>query len=432
MEEYHEVVNQLLNIPRYKKHTDQVGIARLLELLGNPQHQYKTIHIAGTNGKGSVSAYLQAIGIQKGYQMGMFTSPHLIDIRERFQINNTMISQEDFVSCAKEVFAAEQKLWEEKMSHCTFFEMILAIGLLYFQKANVDYAIIEAGMGGGSDSTNVLLPVISVITSIGLDHTAVLGETLLEIAREKAGILKPDIPAVVAKCDTSAEQEIAKYGERIGAKCHFTREYDVRILKNTTEGIDFLIKNRYDKEGCFSTTMCGLYQVDNAVTAIMAASVLWDMPYDTIAKGIENAKWPARMEKVQERFYVDGAHNHQAMISFVRTVAAYFHSQKKVLLYAVASDKDNAQMIEELAKLSFQEIIITELENTRKTSSAIVAQQFQRSYKAKQEIVPKLTICENMTAAIESALVSQKEDNYLFCVGSLYLAGAVKKYLSEN
>ena len=424
---YEQAVERLLAIPRYKKNTDQVGISRLLQLLGNPQETYKTIHIAGTNGKGSICAYLSCIGIQHNYRMGMFTSPHLVDIRERFQVNGELIAKADFLSCAKKVFAAEEQLIQQGMHPCTFFEMIFALGLVYFREAKVEYAIIEAGMGGRSDSTNVLQPQLSIIASVGLDHTAILGDTIEQIAYEKAGILKPNVTGIVSKCDAPVKEIIRAYGTEVGACCRFTDDYDIRILKNSPEGIDFLVKNRYDKEGLFHTSMCGLYQAENALTAIMAAESLWQLSFSEIADGIAKTRWAARMEEVASHYYIDGAHNHQAMEMFVKTVMEYFEKEDKVLLYAVASDKDNQQMIEELVKVPFQQIIITELDNTRKTDCHAVAKQFVECLADQHAEDVDIMVCSCIKEALEASFACQK-DRYVFCVGSLYLAGEVKAY----
>ena len=188
--EYEEVVSSILAIPRYKKKANLETVSYLLRLLHHPLAHVKVIHVAGTNGKGSVCAYLDSIGKAQGYSMGLFTSPHLLTIRERMRVGGEMISESDFVLCYKKVRQAEEQMLADGGVPATFFEVIFCMAAVYFAEKHVDYAIVEAGIGGRSDTTNIVHPVLSIITSVGLDHVAILGDTISQIAYEKAGVLK--------------------------------------------------------------------------------------------------------------------------------------------------------------------------------------------------------------------------------------------------
>lgn len=421
----------VLSIPRYKKKTNQIGIAHLLELLGHPEQTLKLIHVAGTNGKGSVCAYLEQIGRSRGFHMGLFTSPHLLDIRERFLLDGQMITKETFTRCFQRVGKAAKKLEQDGYPPATFFEVIFSMAMCYFAERKVDYVIVEAGMGGRSDTTNVITPVLSVIASIGLDHTAILGDTLAKIAYEKAGILKKGVPAVISRQPADIRDIICRYGEEIGADYHFTDEYGVRILKNTLQGIDFSINCEYDSKR-FHTNMCGSYQVENAVCAIMAARILWNLDFADMVIPIRDMFWAGRMEQVLPHFYVDGAHNPQAMKLFADSVQEYFGEYPKILLYAVANDKDDSKMIRELLRIGAHTIILTELSNARKTSCKDVYKMIKEQAEQCGAGEFKVYTIPDMALAIRQAINMQKKDDYILCVGSLYLVSAVKEQIAEN
>lgn len=428
--DYEEAVGELLAIPRYKKKIDQVEIAYLLGLLGHPEEQLQMLHVAGTNGKGSVCAYLEQIGRSQGYSMGLFTSPHLLDIRERFQVNGELISREDFVRYYERVKKAAGQMEQDGHLPATFFEVIFSMAVCYFAEKKVDYAIVEAGMGGRSDTTNVIHPVISVIVAIGLDHTAILGSTLAEIAYEKAGIMKPGVPVVVSRQSQEVREILCRTAKEIGAPCHFTDEYGVRILKNTPQGIDFSVDCEYDSKR-FHTGMCGNYQVENALTAIMAARVLWNLELSAMQVPIANMFWAGRMECVCPRCYVDGAHNPQAMQQFADTVLEYFKEVPKILLYAVASDKDDSGMLRELLRIGAHTMVVTELEGARKTSCDAVYELVKKQA-SELGVEIKVHVIADMRLAIEHVLGIQKKDEYVFCTGSLYLVSAVKERMKKD
>ena len=444
---YHQCVEEILAIPRYKKKTDQNAIAKLLEELENPQDSFQIIHVAGTNGKGSICATIEQIGRDLGYQIGLFTSPHLLDIRERFMVDHQLMSYKDFVACYETVKTAKERCYVAGQAPYTFFETIFAMGMLYFQWQNVAYAIVEAGMGGRSDTTNVVRPIATVIASVGLDHTAVLGETLEAIAREKAGIMKSGAVAVVARQDQSILPIFKDFSKSIGIDCHFVQEREVRILKNELEGIDFSVICEYDKKGqnasdssgflsenqidscVFHANLVGDYQVDNIIAALEVAIHIWSCNPKTLVDAVAKVHWPGRMERVAPKVYVDGAHNDHAIVGFVRNVKQYVSGKDLTILYAVANDKDDASMLQELLTLEPCELVITELNNSRKTDCAEVA-AIAKAIINQNGYQTKVVVSDgSIKEAVELARSYEKT---VFCVGSLYLVSDIKAYFGQS
>ena len=425
--EYEKAVQNLLNTPRYKKKADCKGIARLLGLLGRPHENFYIIHVAGTNGKGSVCEYLSRIGQHLGYAMGMFTSPHLTDIRERFQINNNLMGKEQFIKYYKKVKEAEQALREEGGLPATFFELVFAMAMCYFSDSGVDYAIVEAGIGGKSDTTNVVNPILSIITAIGLDHMALLGDTLEAIAIEKAGIMRKGVPVVASRQYGGVRDILCQSAVNIGAICHFTDEFDIQILKNNPKGIDFSIDSGYDSKSLFHTNMCGIYQAENAATAIMASVVLWKAGISQLKEPVAKSFWPARMEQIYEGFYVDGAHNLQAVEAFCMTLEKSFGDSGRIFLYAVANDKDDETMVAELLRMRPKAFVITRINGERATDEKQVLECIKRAGKKYGLVLPDVIIDEpNIARAVDLAKEQQESKDIIFAVGSLYLAAAIK------
>ncbi|MCR4716740.1 MAG: hypothetical protein K5656_06130 [Lachnospiraceae bacterium] len=430
---YKEACDYVNHIPRYKKKFNQDNILHLLETIGRPDSSFKSIHIVGTNGKGSVAAFLNSIGRSKGFKMGVFTSPHLLTIRERFVVNGTLISEEDFVKYLEQVLEAEETILEDGFEHLTFFEIMFAMALLYFKDEGVDYAIIEAGMGGRSDSTNSLKPEITVITAIGLDHQSVLGDTIEKIAYEKAGAVNQGEVVTVSRQSKNVLDIIEDYIYVVGGEAIYANNLVYNVEKADQYGIDFCLNYDIDKSISYHLSMSGLYQVDNAVVSIMTARVLWNMDYEELVTPLSNVSWAGRMQEVANRFYVDGAHNHQAVQSFVATVKNSFTDSPKILIYAVACDKDDRAMLKELLKLSIKVLIVTELSNGRKTEASQIVKLVDDLVANECLNKPESVLVETtIDTAISYAQTLQGEDDYIFAVGSLYLVSDVMKRLIDQ
>lgn len=422
--EYDRAVQALYDIPRFRKKTDQKHINRLLESLGNPQDRFRSVHVAGTNGKGSVCAYLSAVCRDQGCVTGVFTSPHLVDIRERFVIDGHMMDRKTFVK-VYELVKEKVDRFTAAGENTTFFEFIFSMAVVWFAQSGVDIAVMEAGMGGKSDTTNCLNPVLSVITAVGMDHMAYLGDTIEKIAAEKAGIMKPGVPCVVSEQSDEVLDVIRKQARSQDCTVVYCNDCDVRDVRVNSGGIDFSMHTQYDDEDAFfpyHTDMTGLYQVDNLVCALMAGAVLFKKKPGELAKSCASVVWAGRMEMVKKGVYVDGAHNPQAMRSFRRTLEEAF-AGPKTIVYAVASDKDDTGMVRELARIPDSEYVITMLYGSRQTDSEKVKKAFEDAAREIHRDID-IRVIPDMDEAIRYAWnISGRR---VFFVGSLYMAGEVK------
>lgn len=423
---YEEVVEAVLSAPRFKVVPSVENMQQYLEFLGHPERDFRIIHVAGTNGKGSTCAFLESVLRENGYRTGMFTSPHLVSVRERIQINREMIDKESFVRCFLKLKEAERKSGFPPM---TFFEFILVMALLIFQEQRVEYAVMEAGMGGRSDATNALTPVLCIITAVGMDHMQYLGNTIEEIAKEKAGIMKAGVPCVAVDHDKEITAIFREEAEKTGACLCLLPEDSFKILKNTGKVIDFSVKNRYYMNSALSVCSKGRYQAENGTVAAVAAKVLFPEILDRVIEaGLFHAFWPGRMEEVAEGIVVDGAHNEPSIRAFMNTVRQDGQDKKgRILVFAVAADKDYEAMAEELLKDDcFLAVILTRIPYERMEDPKRVEPVF-RAYTKK----PVYTE-ESMEKAYKFALSLRREEEMIYLAGSLYFVGSLEKYLKGD
>lgn len=423
---YGQVTDYILSIPKFAKKTGTKNLSEILTYLGNPERNMPVIHVAGTNGKGSTCAFLQSIYMHAGYRVGMFVSPHLVCLNERIRINQAYISDEDFVRIFQRVHNAVRK---ENFPYPSFFEMLFLMAALYFSEQETDLVIYETGMGGRLDATNVLMPALSVITSVGLDHTQYLGETLAKIAGEKAGIIKPDTPVAAFFREQEASDVIKKQAEKMGALLYAVEKKDYVIDKITTKNIDFSINCEYYKCDAVRIMTSGLYQVENAVLAAVAARVMPVLSVEEhdIVNGLLRMQWEGRMEELLPGVIIDGAHNDEAVLRWRETVSALYGNSPGRLMFAVASDKAYADMIRHICQgMHFEKIYITAIPGTRRTACELVARQFQLCTGDRLELI------EDTKAAFDAACGERLPQEKLFLVGSLYLVGAVKKFIENK
>lgn len=326
------------------------GLQRMREitaLLENPQDHLSVIHVAGSNGKGSVCAMLSAVLSQAGYHVGLFTSPHLIDFRERVQLDGKMITKKDFVRLFDCVFSFSQKMSEP----LTTQEMTTAIALQYFSEKKPDLVILEVGMGGERDSTNVIgKPLVSVITNLSLDHTEYLGNRLQDIAQAKAGIIKKNRPVVSYDVPESAFQVIQKMAREKNAPLYRVDRSKISFLAHSLKGQSFSI-HLNQKELCFDLALLGRHQVYNAATTFLTLKILEKegikVPLSSIQKGFQTVKWPGRLERIEKNqpVILDGGHNPQGALAMKDFLADYFPGQKVNFLFAMFKDKNIEETI---------------------------------------------------------------------------------------
>lgn len=418
---YSEMERELNEIPKFGAKASLSNLSAYLELANHPERNLRVIHIAGTNGKGSVSAYIDSILRQAGYTTALFTSPHLIKINERFRINFKECSDEELINVWCSVKDYMVKGEEKGLQSLTFFEILFFMGMLIFSQKAVDYCILETGLGGRLDATVLSNPVLSVITSISYDHTEILGDTIEKIAAEKAGIIKEGIPVVAIDEENGAFSVIERTAKEKKAPVYGLKSQELTILKKCENTIDFSINSRYYKIRNLKVKSYASYQVQNAALAVLAVKVLLpEVSQDVIREGIVKMYWPGRMEEIAENVYVDGAHNPGAVHQIYNSLT---DSDKEwLLLFAVCSDKDYSEMIRVLGRLPWKRIYITKIDSARGADTAAVKQCF------KEETAGcPIYEYDNARTAFETALKDREYEN-LLCLGSLYLAGEIKDF----
>ena len=412
-------------VPRFSHGRGTDRLLRYLDRMGHPERDLKVIHVAGTNGKGSVCAFLEAILRKRGYRTGLFTSPHLVTMRERIRINFRMCSESRMIEAWKEVRDIMAEALSEGLAPLTFFEILFVMALCVFRDEKPDYCIMETGIGGRLDATNVCSPDLCVITSISLDHTEILGDSLEEIAAEKAGIIKQGVPVVYFEEDPAAGRVIRRQAERLSAPCYSLAEGELVICEKNENKIDFLINSRYYKSSRIRLNTRAPYQVFNAGLAGLSARVLFlDMEDSLICSGLSSMHWDGRMEELRPRFFVDGAHNPGAVRQICRMLKDMDGSW--LLLFAVCSDKSYHEMIRMLAEIPFRRIYITTVSGSRAAAAAAIKEEF-RSWTD-----TPLCVCSGTAEAVERMLHDQKNEEYCICLGSLYLVGEIREILERD
>ncbi len=417
---YTEAENYILDIPKFAgKHTLEDTAKLLKEISGEPGRS-KIIHVAGTNGKGSVCTYLRSVLTAMGYRVGVFTSPHLVTMRERICIGEEMISEADFVAAYKKVLAGI-----EADNHPSFFEFLFLMAMIYFKEKEPDYVILETGLGGRLDATNAIpKKEISVITRIGLDHTEYLGETLEEIAGEKAGIMKAGTPVVYWQTEDSISQVFAKRATELQISAYPVSKEDYTFLNFNNKNIDFSYRSIYydNIRLCLNTIAC--YQMENASLAMRALEVLMgkdNITPEDMQKGLQKAFWAGRMEEIKPEVFVDGAHNGDGIRAFLETVSQDGCVKTRHLLFGVVQDKDFHHMIKEIADSGlFADIAVVRLKSARTADMKQLRDTFS---KTGQDIV----CYETVKAAFEAMLSKKQEGERLYIAGSLYLVGEIKE-----
>ncbi|HOS70335.1 MAG TPA: folylpolyglutamate synthase/dihydrofolate synthase family protein [Bacillota bacterium] len=428
---YDEVVDQIDSTVKFGCKPGLERTEKLLELLGNPHKKLRAIHVAGTNGKGSTAAMIASILSNAGYRTGMYISPHLFRNTERMTINGIEITEEDFAEYAMQVLSMVRLMGQKGLEEPTQFEMYTAMAFLYFERKKVDFAVVEVGLGGRFDATNVIEPLLSVITSISYDHKDVLGDTIEKIAYEKAGIIKegskavmypqpyPEASAVIeAVCrEKNASLVVADIGSLT------LKDYDLN-----GQTVDFKYRN-YDIRG-MKLPLIGDHQLYNAAVALTAIAELDEMgnriEEEGIRKGIESVKWPCRMsiESIEPLILIDGAHNEDGIDSLHNALMKYFSSRKIIFVFGMLKDKDYTYAIRKLMPMAYH-VIAAEPLNKRALSASAMAE-------AVKPYCSRVVAEPDIIKAIERAKNLYEKDCVICICGSLYLAGRAYEYLMEK
>ena len=427
---YESAVSYCLAVPRFTKKNDMESTRDFFEYLKSPGTKAQIIHIAGTNGKGSVSAFLQSICMSAGKSVGMFTSPHLCDIRERIRINGQMCSKEAFLQGFLSVKEALFSYWEEvpdrKDYHPTFFEILFFIGMLCFEKEAPDVIILETGLGGRLDATNVIAkPAISIITKVGFDHMEYLGTTLAEIAGEKAGIMKAEVPVVYWKEKEEVSRVIEEKAKSLSLCCKSVSKDDVDLRFFGDKYIDFSYDSRYYDYVRLRVNTKAVYQTENAALAVCAALTLWQdevIPY--LQEGIASMRWEGRMEEVLPGVFFDGAHNEDGIDAFLTSVEHDDCKGVRYLLFSVVQDKESRKMTDMITGSGlFDRIYTAPIATDRSVSKEVLEELFGTDSRVFYFDTPE--------QALNGMLRDRGTGDYLYVAGSLYLIGQLKEWLKE-
>ena len=430
---YDEAVAYLLDIPKFTKKNTMEDTKAFLKELKLPLEHKKIIHVAGTNGKGSVCFYLNNLLNCAGKNTGLFTSPHLTDIRERFRINGEMVSKEAFFEAFSLVYDKVMSKYEDALNgyHPTFFEFLFFMAMLLFKEEKTEYIILETGLGGMLDATNALdKKELTMITRIGLDHTEYLGNTIEEVALQKAGIIRPDTKVLYFGDDRGAGAVIEAYAAKQGA---IVQSVDKKLWKDEKfrdKNIDFSYKSRY--YDYIAITMSGIatYQIENISMALGALENLLtvkEMPtVEEIQEVLKATVWQGRMEEVLPDVFLDGAHNENGICAFLDSVEKT-EAGRKSLLFSVVSDKDYKTIIKKIVESRlFDKIVITGLNNSRALSVQEILQIFYEC--GRKEIV----VIDDAEQAFATLCREKVEEEQIFVAGSLYLVGRIKEITGRN
>lgn len=445
---YDEAIAYIKDTAKFGSKLGLQRTEKILEILGNPHKKLKCIHIAGTNGKGSTTAMVSKILVEAGYKVGSYISPFIEEFEERMQINNVNISKGDLSDIVTEVSKAVQKVVELGYSNPTEFEIITCAGFLYFYKNNVDFAIVEVGIGGRLDSTNVITPILSIITSISLDHTLILGDTVDKIAYEKAGIIKEGIPVVMFPQQKQSEEVIE--WTCVERKCKLIKvpqnsslflgkenlqEVAITLMKGTVYANNNVITQKIkvktlNNEYIIDLALLGKHQLLNCSVAVHAIEELIEqgvkISKENIISGLRNVLWPARLEVMNKRplVVIDGAHNIDGIEKLTESIDMYFNYNKIILILGILADKQVEEMIKTIAPKVSRVITVTP-HNTRAELSEALKVQVEK-YTTSCEAI------EDYTEAYEKALSYCGDRDLLLVAGSLYMVGDMRRIIRNR
>lgn len=398
----------------------------LLERLGNPEKSLRFIHVAGTNGKGTVCSFLASVLTTAGYKTGLYTSPYIVDFRERIRVDGTMISEQELNNVTENIKTHIEALREEDVI-ITEFEAVTAAAFLYYKNAGCDFVVLETGLGGRFDATNVIeRPLMSIITSISLDHINILGSSIAEIAYEKCGIIKNNCPVVTCSTQSAdALKVISEQSKVHNSELHIAKINDCRLIDESIEGSNILYGARQVK-----VPFPGGHQRENCTVALTAVDVLKKegiaIPENAVRKGIENTKNPARCEIVSSRPFVifDGCHNEGSAKALASVIEQHLKNKKITAVMGMMEDKDVSKVLSLLCK-HFDSIVTVTPSNPR-------AMNAQKLMELAKKYCNNVQCFENELDGLKSAVNSLEQDGVLIVCGSLYLCSDLYKYFKKD
>ena len=430
MTEAEEYIN---SIPKFAGKTELKNTEILLDVLGIDTSCMKIIHVAGTNGKGSVCSFISNTLVRAGHRTGLFISPHLVKINERIQMDNIPVPDEVFNRAYEAVLEAAHRMEQSGGKHPAYFEFLFGMAMFIFKEQKAEYIVLETGMGGRLDSTNIIKkPLMTVITSVSMDHMHVLGNTIEEIAGEKAGIIKPGVPLVFYGGDERVRSVLEKTALERKTPYEIIDDTKVSDIGKRGKFIDFSLNNRYYNKELFSVQSAALYQVWNAALAATALAWLMEtdaecgLTLDIIHEGIKTAFWEGRMEELRPNVYVDGAHNEDGIRAFLET-AVSMKDARQLLMFSAVADKDYDTMIKEICESgAFDEYVVCTVEYTRRAMPGSVFLDIFHKYTDKPVYLE-----ETAGDALKRVLALRTADDRVFIAGSLYLVGEIKRIIGS-
>jgi dihydrofolate synthase/folylpolyglutamate synthase len=424
--EFNEAIEYLQNLTKFGFNFGLGRVEELMRRMGNPHQKLRVIHVGGTNGKGSTSTMIASIMQASGYKVGMFTSPHLHSYCERYWINGNEISKERIAELLTVLKPHLEKMVEEGFEHPTEFEVSTALAFVYFFQENVDFLVLEVGLGGAIDSTNVVTPLVSVLTNVGMDHMDYLGNSIAEIATVKSGIIKAGVPVVTAADDSDALKIIREVSSKNNCTLvELGRDVNWEIKKSTVEGQEF---NLHTPEGEYQNLfikLAGQHQVVNAATAVAAVEALGKSGYhiskDIIRQGLAEATWPARLEMVNQspRVLLDGAHNLHGAYTLRKALSEVFSYRNLILVFGMLGDKEREKVVAQLAPLA-KVVIVTKPNSPRAGDWEKIADEVSKH-------IIEVHLIENIHQAVRKAMDIAGDEDLVCVTGSLYMVAEARE-----
>ncbi|NLT93964.1 MAG: bifunctional folylpolyglutamate synthase/dihydrofolate synthase [Clostridia bacterium] len=427
---YQEALEYLHKLCKFGINLGLERIENLLDHLGNPQLKIKTVHIAGTNGKGSTVAMLANILKAAGFKVGVYTSPHLHSYTERISINGINISHSDFAEEMAKVKAVVPQVLKATGENPTEFEILTAMAFDYFSAQKVDIAVIEVGMGGRLDSTNILLPEVCVLTGISADHIDYLGPALTDIAREKAGIIKKGIPVVSSRQTEEVLQVIREKAENVGAPLYLTEDCRYTQLSYSVFGQQFALTTPNKQYEKIPLALLGDHQLENAATAVYTIEILrslgWFINDEAIIEGLRTVYWPGRLEYLWLKAPVifDGAHNRAGAKVLAEAIPKYFRYKRMIFVLAILADKEREAIINLLGPIG-DVFIVTKAPSAR-------AGQWDDVVNLLRKFNKEVLVRENNQEAVDLAFAMAEEGDFICFTGSLYFLGGIREYVLKK
>lgn len=436
---YNQIEEYILNIPKFRPEASIEDTRKFYEFLGKPGKNGIIVHVAGTNGKGSTCAYMNSVLTEAGYRVGMFTSPHLVSVRERMRVNNSLISEREFVEIYRKLTECVERYNQNEMQVCgnylpTFYEFLFFMAMLYFEEQNTDIIILETGLGGRLDATNVIdAPKVAVITEIGKDHMEYLGDTIEKIAEEKAGIIKSGSSVVYSGNRQEVVEVIERKAKELDVLCKCVEKIEKEDYRFVDKKIDFSFYSRYYGYVPLSVSTCAIYQVENVRLALAAIEELeLKISKEAMQSGVERCMWEGRMEEILPGVFLDGAHNEDGIDAFVTSVKEDGCKGKRWLLFSAVADKEYKIMKEKLVESGlFEYVYASPLKTARGISKDELKEIFAQTSLENTVTDHQVGIFDSAYEGFTKILSSKRDEDFVYVTGSLYLVGEIKAKCSE-